>query len=118
VRFDRTDECYLPISILLDPDERDHLDKAIEGFAPASWEVAVDTYCVRHGLGAGLRAKLRVACYFWNGAIKLDWKDPRHLDHENAERFVLAMRAHLDLPHHARIVLVVPARETSSGSAG
>ena len=79
--FDRDDECYLPVSILLDPAERDMLDEALWGSPPKRWEKAIEDYAVLKGLGSGQRAKLRIAVFFYNGAIKLSWDDARHFDH-------------------------------------
>jgi hypothetical protein len=121
--FDRTEDAYLPISILLEPPDRDLLDTVLrspEGFplSVSEWEAAIDTYAEVHHLASSTRAKLRIACFFWNGTIRLTYEDARYFDMENRERFVLAMRAFLDLPHNARVVLIVPTGELAARRAG
>lgn len=113
--FDRDDDCYLPVSILLDPAERDMLDEALWGLPPKRWEKAIEDYVVLKGLGSGQRAKLRIAVFFYNGAIKLTWEDARHFDTGNRERFVLAMRAHLDLPAQVRTVAIIVPHGSEPG---
>lgn len=113
--FDRDDECYVPVAVLLDDAERDMLDEALAGAPPKRWERAIEDYVVLKGLGSGQRAKLRIAVFFYNGAIKLTWDDARHFDAGNRERFVLAMRAHLDLPPQPLAVAVVVARPARPG---
>ncbi len=105
--FDRDDENYLPIQLLLDPHERDMLDEVAATEPWPGFEKAIDDYAARKGLGSGERAKLRIAVYFWNGGIRLTWEDPRYLDPENRERFVMAVRAHLDLRPDAKAVVVI-----------
>ena len=112
--FDRRDECYVPVSILLDERERDMLDEAVAG--RDDWERAIEEYAETRHLSGGERAKLRVAVYFYNGNIALRYEDPRRLDTENRERFVAAMRAHLDLPPvPVRLAALVIARGREEG---
>jgi len=100
--FDRTEEGYAPIAVLLTPAEQDLLEQALrtpEGYpvAAESWEKAIDEFCARWNEGSGLRAKLRIAVWMWNGQIRLTYEDPRHLDPENRARFVGAMTVWLDI---------------------
>lgn len=115
--FDRDDECYVPVGILLDPSERDMLDEALCGVPPKGWARAIEKYVLLKGLGSGQRAKLRIACFFYNGAIRLEWDDARHFDAENRERFILAMRAHLDMPARVRAIVILTPKGDVPGSA-
>lgn len=116
--FDRDCEDYVAVALLLDPVQRDMLDEALTGRPAQDWEAAIDEYAVKKSLSHGERAKLRIAVYFYNGAIRLHWEDPRYLDPGNRERFVLAMRAHLDLPPNLRAVAIVVPDRGNLGRAG
>lgn len=101
--FNHSSEDYEAIRILLTPAEQELLDQAVtyEGgeYNPAkNWEASIHKFCQRYSLGSGLRAKFRIAVWFWCGQIRLRFEDPRYLDPENRRRFVRAITKWLDLP--------------------
>ena len=114
--FDRDSEDYKAIAVLLTREEQDLLDAVLtteEGLPGPpirveEWAKAIDAYAAKHSLASSTRAKLRIACWFWNGtprlkgsALDLEWADPRYFDGFNRRRFLRAMAVHLDLPEEA-----------------
>jgi hypothetical protein len=116
--FDRTDECYVPVSLLLDPAERDLLDEILRGVPVSEWKDAIVDHALKNGLAASTLVKLKIACWFWNGAVDIHPDDLVQLDQENREQFILAMRAALDLPPNLRAVAIIVPRGEGPGRAG
>jgi hypothetical protein len=104
--FDRSESDYRAIELLL-VDERmkglfDRLMDAPNAPGHAEdWRKTIDQdpyLDTGLSLSHSEKARLRLACFFWNGSIPIRLEDPRRLDRQNRERFIAAYRRHLDLP--------------------